>query len=85
MTILHALLAWMPYVISWAISRASLSGRDKNATLAFIANATVITIISFRFPVSGAFSTSSLELAALITISLTLACGICAIFWPRDV
>ena len=46
--IFHAALAWLPYGISWVLSRAVLSGRDKNATLAFIVCAIAITVISLR-------------------------------------
>ena len=83
--ILHALLAWLPYLISWAISRAVLSDRDKNATLAFIACATGITIMSFGidFPVTGAFNLSALIFSGLIAMSLAVACGACAKFWRR--
>src|ERR1700722_6991925 len=46
--IFHAALVWLPYGISWMLSRAVLSGRDKNATLAFIVCAIAITVTSLR-------------------------------------
>ena len=84
--ILHSLLAWIPYVVSWFISRAALSYRDKNATLAFIACAIAITGISFaiEFPASGALNFSTLLFSGVITISLAIACGICTIPWRRN-
>jgi hypothetical protein len=84
--IAHAMLAWAPYIASWTISRAMLSGRNTGATLLFIAFAIAITILSFerQFPVTGAFNISALVLSSLLTLSLATACGICAIIWHRD-
>jgi hypothetical protein len=84
--IFHAAMAWLPYGISWALSRAVLSGRNKNATLAFIVCAIAITVISFRmtFLVTGPFDFSALTFSAIITIALAAACGLCAIIWGKD-
>lgn len=42
--ILHAVLAWIPYLASWLISRAMLPTRDRNATLTFIVFAAMLTV-----------------------------------------
>jgi hypothetical protein len=84
--IFHAALAWLPYGISWVLSRAVLSGRDKNATLAFIVCAIAITVISFRMHilVTGPFDLSALTFSAIMTIALAAACGLCVSIWRKD-
>jgi hypothetical protein len=85
--IFHAILGWVPYLVSWLIARAVLPTRDRNATLTFIAFAAMLTVASIKFdyPIAGTFTLSALMYSAVLTISLAAACGICVIYWRNDV
>jgi hypothetical protein len=82
----HALVAWVPYLISWLISREALSGRDRSAAIVFLGIATGITAASIliNFPAGGAISSSALLFSGALTAALVAACGVCALLWRRD-
>jgi hypothetical protein len=84
--ILHAILAWMPYLVSWSISHAVLPSRDRNATLTFISFAAVLTVVSMKidYPIAGTFTLSALMYSAVLTMALGAACGICVVCWRND-
>jgi hypothetical protein len=84
--ILHALFAWLPYLVSWSITRVVLPARDRNATLIFILFAAVLTVASIKvdYPIAGTFTTSALMYSCVLTMSLAAACGICVMCWRND-
>jgi hypothetical protein len=84
--ILHAIFAWTPYLASWSISRAMLPTRDRNATLAFIVFAALLTVatVEVDYPITGAFTSSALIFSAVMTMCLAAACGICVMYWRND-
>ncbi len=81
-------LAWLPYVISWFVSRSLLSGCDSKAAIVFIAVAGGVAALSAACYLNLLEMTeapSSLLISAGVTIALVLAAGLCASIWRSDV
>ncbi len=81
-------VAWLPYVISWFVSRSLLSGRDSKAVLVFIAVAVGVAALSvacYLNLLEMMEAPSPLLISAGVTIALVLAAGLCAAIWRSDV
>jgi hypothetical protein len=80
-------IAWLPYIVSWQVSRALLSGRDTKATIAFIICGATIAALSvgLYFLLINGWDLPALVVAGAITLALMMACGLCALSWRRDI
>lgn len=82
---LATLLAWIPYFISWRITRVVLPGRGRGISV-FIACATVITIGAASFYLN-LFEKPQHVPAIFVSVGVGLllaaAAGLCAIIWRQ--
>jgi hypothetical protein len=80
-------IAWIPYVIAFAVSRAILANRSPRASLTYIFLASAITVGASGLYLN-LFRThtriSPVLLAGGITITLLLAAGLCTTIWRSD-
>jgi hypothetical protein len=80
-------VAWIPYVIAFLVSKATLAGRNRRAVLAYIAFASVVTLAASGLYLNlfGMHETlSPVLLAGGVTITLLAAVGLCAAIWRSD-
>jgi hypothetical protein len=85
--VIHTALAWMPYVISLAVSRSLLTSRDPKATVFFIVIALAVTLVACGFYL-GWFekvaTLSPIEISAGVTAVLAALAGLAAVIWQDD-
>ena len=80
-------VAWIPYVIAFLVSNATLAGRNPKAVLAYIIFASVVTVVASGLYLNmfGMNATlSPVLLAGGVTIILLAAVGLCAAIWRSD-
>jgi hypothetical protein len=78
---------WVPYVIAFLVSKATLADRDPKAVLAYILLASAVTAGAggLNLNLFGMNATlSPVLLAGGITIILLAAIGLCAAIWRSD-
>jgi hypothetical protein len=80
-------VAWIPYVIAFLVSNATLSGRNPKAVLTYIFLASVVTLAAGALYLNlfGMHATlSPALLAGGVTIILLAAVGLCAAIWRSN-
>ena len=80
-------IAWVPYIIAFFVSKSLLEGRNPRAVLAYISIATAITVAASGLYLSliGVHAAlSPILIAGAVTLALIAAAGICAVIWRSD-
>jgi branched-subunit amino acid transport protein len=80
-------VAWIPYVIAFLVSKATLADRNHRAVLAYICFASLVTLAASGLYLNlfGMHATlSPALLAGGVTITLLAAVGLCAAIWRSD-
>ena len=78
-------IAWVPYFISFFVSRSILAGRNSKAVFVFIFCAAIVSLASAVLLLRVLpFAPSPIVVSAGVTITLVIVAGLCTTLWRND-
>jgi hypothetical protein len=87
MPLLKTVIAWMPYLISFMVTKPLLSSRNPKATLSFVIASLVITASSVVLYLNLQGSREALSpilISVVVVLALVVTAGICSMLWKND-
>jgi hypothetical protein len=85
--IIISLIAWLPYVVSFKVSRHLLENRSQVSVIVFGILAAIITgfAIALYFDlIVNILGLSPIQIPIAVTSALIGAAYLCAVIWPKD-